>query len=61
MSDSEEKRFIEKIILSAKELWGEDVVNISQHIEKTAGAMYRIREFELTSDVEPIIKMSHGE
>ena len=61
MSNREEKKFIEKVVLTAKELWGEDAIKISEHIEKTAGAMFRIREFQLTSDVEPIIKMSHGE
>jgi hypothetical protein len=61
MSNREEKKFIEKVVLTAKELWGEDAVKIREHIEKTAGAMYRIREFELTSGIEPIIKMGHDE
>lgn len=61
MPDNEEKKFIAKVFLTAKELWGEDTVKMREHIEKTARAVYRIREFELTSDIEPITKMNHGD
>lgn len=61
MSDNEEKKYIEKVFLTAKELWGEEAVKMREHIETTAKAVYRIKEFEITSDIEPFIKMSHGE
>lgn len=61
MSKNDEQKFIEKVFLKGKKLWGEKAVEMRGHIEITAGAMYRIREFEITSDIEPVIKMRHGE
>jgi hypothetical protein len=61
MFDKEEKKYIEKVFLKAKELWKEDSDTRREQIETTAGAVYRIGKVELKSDIEPIIKMSHGE
>ena len=55
------KKYIEKVFLKAKELWEEDSDKMREQIETTAGAVYRIGKVELKSDIEPIIKMSHGE
>jgi hypothetical protein len=34
---------------------------MKEHIEITARAVFRINEIELTPDIEPVIKMRHGE
>ena len=61
MLDKEEKKYIEKVFLKAKELWEEDSDKMREQIETPDGAVYRIGKVELKSDLEPIIKMIHGE
>jgi hypothetical protein len=61
MSDSEEKKYLEMTFSTAKKLWGEEVIKIKEHIEITSKAVYRVNQFELTSDIEPVIKLRHDE
>ena len=61
MMDNGEKQYIEKVYLTALSLWGKDTAKMKEHIEKTATAVYRLGQVELTPDVEPVTKISRGE
>jgi hypothetical protein len=61
MSEISEKGYIETVYASAKGLWGEeDAEKMCDHIEKTAGSVWRIGKLELNHGVEPVTKLRHG-
>ena len=62
MTEISEKDYIEMVYASAKELWGEDEAEkMREHVEKTAGSVWRIGKEELTPGTEPATKLKHGE
>lgn len=56
-----EKDYIDIVYASAEGLWGdEEAEHMREHIEKTAGSVFRIGKQELKPGVEPATKLRHG-
>lgn len=61
MTEITEKEYIESTYRSAVQLWGPDEAKkMRDHIEKTAGAVWRLGKIELSPGTEPEIKLRHS-
>lgn len=60
MTEITEKEYIETVIASAAQLWGdEEAKKMQDHLENTAGAVWRLGKNELTPGIEPATKLRH--
>ena len=61
MTEISEKDYIEIVYASAEGFWGpEEAELMREHVEKTAGSVFRIGKIELEPGVEPVTKLRHG-
>lgn len=61
MTEISEKDYIDIVYTSAKALWGEtEAEKMRDHIEKTAGSVWRVGKIELNPDIEPVTRLWHG-
>jgi hypothetical protein len=60
LTDTGEKEYTESAMKTARSLWGAEADEMRQHIEATAGAVWRISEAELSPMTEPVTKLRHG-
>jgi len=61
MTEISEKDYIDMVFASAKGLWGEaEAEKMRDHVEKTAGSVWRIGKEELNPGTEPATKLRHG-
>lgn len=62
MTEISEKEYVDMVYESAKNLWGEEEAEkMRDHIEKTAGAVWRIGKQELNPGTEPVTKLRLGQ
>ncbi len=61
MTEINEKDYIDMVYASAMGLWGiEEAERMREHLEKTAGAVWRIGKEELHPGIEPATKLRLG-
>ena len=61
MTQTGEKEYVESAMEMARNMWGKEAEEMRQHIEATAGAVWRVSEAELSPMTEPVTKMRHRE
>ncbi len=60
MAEITEQDYIATVYASAETLWGEEEAKkMRDHIEKTAGAVWRLGKIELNAGLEPATKLRH--
>ena len=58
MGDDGEKEYIEKVVETARGMWGEEAVKeFMSHIEATSRAVYRVGSYPLDPSTEPVIRL----
>ena len=61
MTKISERDYIDMVYASAKDLWGEEAAErMRDHVEKTAGSVWRIGKQELKPGTEPVTRLRHG-
>ena len=58
MSRDGEREYIQMVKESARSMWGpEAATKFSEHIERTAAAVYAVSNYPLEPGVEPIVRL----
>ena len=55
------KAYIESMMETARELWGEEADEMRQHMETTAAAVWRNSQVTLSIETEPATRLRHRE
>ena len=61
MSGNGEREYVHMVKEAAKVMWGSEAAEkFSDHIERTAAAVYAVSNYPLEPDVEPVTRMRPG-